>query len=75
MLNQKKVEIFLAKFHKSLAKQFLEVALNKYTASVLFCQKTKILHYKRSEGIFFCEKWKKMRTFAKQLLSIQDWQK
>ena len=27
MLNQKKVEIFLAKFHKSLAKQFLEVAL------------------------------------------------
>ena len=28
MLNQKKVEIFLAKFHKSLAKQFLEVALN-----------------------------------------------
>ena len=26
MLNQKKVEIFLAKFHKSLAKQFLEVA-------------------------------------------------
>ena len=31
MLNQKKVEIFLAKFHKSLAKQFLEVALsNKF---------------------------------------------
>ena len=29
MLNQKKVEIFLAKFHKSLAKQFLEVAFNK----------------------------------------------
>ena len=28
MLNQKKVEIFLAKFHKSLAKQFLEVANN-----------------------------------------------
>ena len=28
MLNQKKVEIFLAKFHKSLAKQFLEVAYN-----------------------------------------------
>ena len=28
MLNQKKVEIFLAKFHKSLAKQFLEVAIN-----------------------------------------------
>jgi hypothetical protein len=27
MLNQKKVEIFLAKFHKSLAKQFLEVAI------------------------------------------------
>ena len=30
MLNQKKVEIFLAKFHKSLAKQFLEVALNAF---------------------------------------------
>ena len=29
MFNQKKVEIFLAKFHKSLAKQFLEVAINK----------------------------------------------
>jgi hypothetical protein len=27
MLNQKKVEIFSRKFHKSLAKQFLEVAL------------------------------------------------
>jgi len=26
MLNQKKVEIFTAKFHKSLAKQFLEIA-------------------------------------------------
>ena len=26
MMGQKKVEIFLAKFHKSLAKQFLEVA-------------------------------------------------
>ena len=26
MLNQKKVEIFLVKFRKSLAKQFLEVA-------------------------------------------------
>jgi len=25
MLNQKKVEIFLAKFRKSLAKQFLEI--------------------------------------------------
>ena len=31
MLNQKKVEIFLAKFHKSLAKQFLEVAINTKT--------------------------------------------
>ena len=29
MLNQKKVEIFLAKFHKSLAKQFLEVACSR----------------------------------------------
>ena len=29
MLNQKKAEIFLAKFHKSLAKQFLEVAYRK----------------------------------------------
>ena len=27
MLNQKKVEIFLAKFRKSLAKQFLEIAI------------------------------------------------
>ena len=30
MLNQKKVEIFSRKFHKSLAKQFLEVAFNTY---------------------------------------------
>ena len=30
MLNQKKVEIFLAKFHKSLAKQFLEIAYSVY---------------------------------------------
>ncbi len=29
MLNQKKTEIFLAKFHKLLAKQFLEIALLK----------------------------------------------
>ena len=29
MLNQKKVEILSRKFRKSLAKQFLEVALNK----------------------------------------------
>ena len=29
MLNQKKVEIFLAKFRKSLAKQFLEIARNQ----------------------------------------------
>jgi hypothetical protein len=29
MLNQKKVEIFLAKFRKSLAKQFLEIAIKK----------------------------------------------
>ena len=29
MLNQKKVEIFLVKIRKSLAKQFLEVALIK----------------------------------------------
>jgi len=29
MLNQKKVEIFPAKFHKSLAKQFLEIACRK----------------------------------------------
>jgi hypothetical protein len=29
MLNQKKVEIFSRKFHKSLAKQFLEVAYIK----------------------------------------------
>jgi hypothetical protein len=27
MMGQKKVEIFLAKFRKSLAKQFLEIAL------------------------------------------------
>ena len=29
MLNQKKVEIFLVKIRKSLAKQFLEVAIRK----------------------------------------------
>ena len=34
MLNQKKVEIFLAKFHKSLAKQFLEVAVICYKPNV-----------------------------------------
>ena len=30
MLNQKKVEIFLVKIRKSLAKQFLEIALMYY---------------------------------------------
>jgi len=30
MLNQKKVEIFLAKFRKSLAKQFLEIAYKQF---------------------------------------------
>jgi hypothetical protein len=29
MLNQKKVEIFLVKIRKSLAKQFLEIALKE----------------------------------------------
>jgi len=33
MLNQKKVEIFSRKFHKSLAKQFLEVAYTFYTTA------------------------------------------
>ena len=33
MLYQKKVEIFLAKFRKSLAKQFLEVAIKKLLVS------------------------------------------
>ena len=41
MLNQKKVEIFLAKFHKSLAKQFLEIAFNyiwySYVGNFMFC--------------------------------------
>ena len=31
MLNQKKVEIFLRKFRKSPAKQFLEIAFKKWT--------------------------------------------
>ena len=35
MLNQKEVEIFLAKFHKSLAKQFLEVAIKKQLQHVV----------------------------------------
>ena len=35
MLNQKKVEIFLAKFHKSLAKQFLEFAFTNSLTSIL----------------------------------------
>ena len=30
MLNPKKVEIFIAKFRKSLAKQFLEIAFINY---------------------------------------------
>ena len=39
MLNQKKIEIVLTKIRKSLAKQFLEIALNdKYT---------NIIHYIR----------------------------
>ena len=33
MLNQKKVEIFLAKFRKSLAKQFLEIAIILYLSA------------------------------------------
>ena len=35
MLNQKKVEIFLVKIRKSLAKQFLEVAYNSFTLQIL----------------------------------------
>jgi hypothetical protein len=30
-MGQKKVEIFLAKFHKSLAQQFLEIAIKNYS--------------------------------------------
>ena len=36
MLNQKKLEIFLVKIRKSLAKQFLEVALIKYLFIICF---------------------------------------
>ena len=32
MLNQKKIEIFLTKIRKSLAKQFLEIAFNYCSA-------------------------------------------
>ena len=39
MLNQKKVEIFLVKFHKSLAKQFIEVALNNNNNTRTFNKK------------------------------------
>ena len=35
MLNQKKIEIFLTKIRKSLAKQFLEIALNLCSAKIL----------------------------------------
>ena len=38
MLNQKKVEIFLAKFHKSPAKQFLEIAFNETTSQLVVRQ-------------------------------------
>ena len=37
MLNQKKVEIFLAKFHKSPAKQFLEIAFNETISRRVWC--------------------------------------
>jgi hypothetical protein len=33
-LNQKKIEIFLRKFHKSPGKQFLEIALTFFVVSV-----------------------------------------
>ena len=33
MLNQKKAEIFLTKIHKSLAKQFLEIAFTSFWAT------------------------------------------
>ena len=39
MLNQKKVEIFLVKIRKSLAKQFLEIAYSRIivVGGVSFC--------------------------------------
>ena len=48
MLNQKKLEIFLVKIRKSLAKQFLEVAYKKhenrkYYAPPLFINNQKII--------------------------------
>ena len=36
MLNQKKVKIFLVKFRKSPAKQFLEIAKNYFDTDLLF---------------------------------------
>ena len=51
MLNQKKEEIFLAKFHKSLAKQFLEVALmRKIIFYIVF-----MTPFIRHETLFYLE--------------------
>ena len=36
MLNQKKVEIFLVKIRKSLAKQFLEIATRNFPKKIAF---------------------------------------
>jgi hypothetical protein len=49
MLNQKKVEIFSRKFHKSLAKQFLEVALSKKILEIWLFPMVVV-----PNGVFFC---------------------
>ena len=64
MLNQKKVEIFLAKFRKSPAKQFLEIAPIERDYKVSFIEGT----YKNST--FHEALYDDKRTFALQTSSM-----
>ena len=52
MLNQKKVEIFLVKFRKSLTKQFLEVAFKRFVYQIF----SKHFGYERLKRIFLTNK-------------------
>ena len=71
MLNQKKVEIFLRKFHKSLAKQFLEIAYYNTPSGVERLESTCMLLIAIGESIKGIDK-----TTDKKLLSHypdMDW--
>ena len=80
MLNQKKVEIFSRKFRKSLAKQFLEVALTIFCGgdiklSVMVVLRKNVSHVRsieshmrniESQKVFLCKCKPTARDFGKR---------